>query len=113
MAKIESVKTWPSPKTITDVRSFMGTCSYYRRFIKDFAAIARPMHKLTEKNCPFNWTQECETAFQKLKITLITAPVLGLPGRWIISKLYVLSIWSHLHICPSGFLNLSSHVNEP
>jgi aminoglycoside phosphotransferase len=50
----------------------MGTCSYYRRFIKDFAAIARPMHKLTEKNCPFNWTVECETAFQKLKITLIT-----------------------------------------
>jgi hypothetical protein len=43
----------------------MGTCSYYRRFIKDFAAIARPMHKLTEKNCPFNWTEECETAFQK------------------------------------------------
>ena len=77
--KIESVKTWPSPKTITDVRSFMGTCSYYRRFIKDFAAIARPMHKLTEKNCPFNWTEECETAFQKLKITLITAPVLGFP----------------------------------
>jgi hypothetical protein len=45
--KIESVKAWPSPKTITDVRSFMGTCSYYGRFIKDFAAIARPMHKLT------------------------------------------------------------------
>jgi hypothetical protein len=44
------------------------------RFIKEFAAIARPMHKLTEKNCPFNWTEECETAFQKLKITLITAP---------------------------------------
>jgi hypothetical protein len=36
-----------------------------------------------------------------------------LPGRWIISKLYVLSIWSRLAICPSGFLNLSSHVNEP
>jgi hypothetical protein len=54
------------------------SCSYYRRFIKEFAAIARPMHKLIEKNCPFNWTEECETAFQKLKITLITAPVLGL-----------------------------------
>ena len=75
----QSVKTWPSPKTITDVRRFMGTCSYYRRFIKDFAAIARPKHKLTEKNCPFKWTEECETAFEKLKITLITAPVLGFP----------------------------------
>jgi hypothetical protein len=50
--KIESVKAWPSPKTITDVRSFMGTCLYYRRFIKDFTAIAKPMHKPTEKNCP-------------------------------------------------------------
>ena len=85
--KIESVKTWPSPRNITEIRSFLGTCSYYRRFIKDFAAIARPMHKLTEKNCPFNWTQECEDAFQKLKTALVTAPILAFPDM---SKHFIL-----------------------
>jgi hypothetical protein len=68
--QIESVKTWPSPKTITDVRSFMGTCSYYRRFIKDFAAIARPMHKLTEKNCPKRGRKRNSTIFQKINLCL-------------------------------------------
>ena len=77
--KIESVKARPNPTNITEVRSFLGTCSYYRRFIKDFAEIARPLHKLTEKICPFNWTQECEDAFQRLKTTLISAPYLVSP----------------------------------
>ena len=78
-SKIESIKSWPSPRTTTEVRSFIGSCSYYRRHIKDFASISRPMHKLTEKNCPFNWTEECENAFQTLKSALISAPILGFP----------------------------------
>ncbi|CAG2249051.1 unnamed protein product [Mytilus edulis] len=65
--KIACVKTWPLPKSMTDVRSFLGTCSYYRKFIKSFAEIARPLHKLTEKNCTFDWTNECNEAFEKLK----------------------------------------------
>lgn len=77
--KIDSVKSWPSPKSLKDVRSFLGTCSYYRKFIRNFAVIAKPMHKLTEKNCPFKWTDECETAFQQLKNSLLTAPILGFP----------------------------------
>ncbi|CAG2199376.1 unnamed protein product [Mytilus edulis] len=68
--KIESVKMWPIPNNITDVRSFLGTCSYYRKFIQNFANIARPLHKLTEKNCSFEWTVECNIAFQKLKDVL-------------------------------------------
>ena len=47
--KVSAIKEWPVPKTVTDVRSFLGTCSYYRRFIKWFTEIARPLHKLTEK----------------------------------------------------------------
>ena len=47
--KVSAIKEWPVPKTVTDVRSFLGTCSYYRRFIKWFTDIARPLHKLTEK----------------------------------------------------------------
>ncbi|CAC5385728.1 unnamed protein product [Mytilus coruscus] len=77
--KIESVKMWPIPKTITDVRSFLGTCSYYRKFIQNFANIAQPLHKLTEKNCLFEWTDERNLAFQKLKNALISSPILGYP----------------------------------
>ena len=86
-SKVESVKTWPIPKTKRDVRSFLGTCSYYRRFIQDFAAIARPLHSLTEKNCTFKWTQECEVSFEKLKAALSSAPILGFPDM---SKPFIL-----------------------
>ena len=62
--KIETVKSWPSPKTLKDVRSFLGTCSYYRRFIKDFAAIDRPLHRLTEKNCLLVGLRNAKTHFR-------------------------------------------------
>lgn len=78
-SKSEAVTKWPTPQTVHDVRSFLGTCSYYRRFIKGFADIARPLHKLTEKLNKFQWTTECEDAFQKLKTKLVSAPILGYP----------------------------------
>ena len=77
--KIAAVKDWPTPKTVTDVRSFLGTCSYYRRFIKHFADIARPLHKLTEKGDTFKWTAQCDEAFQQLKSALTSAPILRYP----------------------------------
>ncbi|CAG2196578.1 unnamed protein product [Mytilus edulis] len=52
--KIETVKSWPSPKNIKEVKVSLGTCSYYRRFIKDFVTIAKPLHKLTEKNVQYD-----------------------------------------------------------
>ena len=77
--KVSAIKEWPVPKTVTDVRSFLGTCSYYRRFIKWFTDIARPLHKLTEKTEKFNWTPQCDEAFQKLKVALTSAPILRYP----------------------------------
>ncbi|MES9881596.1 MAG: reverse transcriptase domain-containing protein [Sedimenticola sp.] len=78
--KIEVVKNWPTPKTVHDVRSFLGLCSYYRRFVKHFADIARPLHQLTEKATQYKWTDACEQAFDTLKQALITAPILCYPS---------------------------------
>ena len=79
-AKVEAVKNWPIPKTQTEVRSFIGLASYYRRFIKDFTDVARPLLKLTEKNIPFQWDSSCDDAFQELKTALTSAPILAYPS---------------------------------
>lgn len=78
--KVSAIKEWPVPKSVTDVRSFLGTCSYYRRFIKKFTDIARPLHKLAEKTEKFSWTPQCDEAIKNLKIALTSAPILRYPN---------------------------------
>ena len=78
--KIQKVQEWPTPCNLTEVRSFLGLCSYYRKFIAGFAHIAEPLHRLTKKNVKFVWTEECCQAFVKLKKRLTTAPVLSYPN---------------------------------
>ncbi|GJU53779.1 putative reverse transcriptase domain-containing protein [Tanacetum coccineum] len=78
-AKIESIKDWASPKTPTEIRQFLGLAGYYRRFIKGFSKIARPMTKLTQKSVKFDWGEKAEAAFQLLKQKLCSAPILALP----------------------------------
>ncbi|KAK3095582.1 hypothetical protein FSP39_016324 [Pinctada imbricata] len=85
--KIQDVIEWPTPRTVKDVRSFLGLCSYYRKFVLNFSTIAKPLTKLTEKNQNFRWTNECEIAFQKLKQALVSAPILAYPqseGKFIL-----------------------------
>ena len=77
--KVAAVQEWPQPKNIHEVKSFLGLCSYYRRFIAGFADIAAPLHALGEKNVAFCWTDRHTRAFNELKEKLTTAPVLGLP----------------------------------
>ncbi|GBM38694.1 Retrovirus-related Pol polyprotein from transposon 297, partial [Araneus ventricosus] len=77
--KTKAVVDWPRPETVHDLRSFLGLCTYYRRFVRNFSAIARPLHKLTEARSNFNWTEECEKSFNNLKRALITSPVLTYP----------------------------------
>lgn len=77
--KIEAVKKWKCPETVTEVRSFLGLASYYRRFIQGFSDIARPLHRLTEKSREFEWTNDCDKAFAELKERLISAPILSYP----------------------------------
>ena len=78
--KIETVREWPVPTTQTEVRSFLGTASYYRRFVQNFGTIARPLHRLTEKNRPFLWTTEYQIAFETLRKKLVKAPILAYPS---------------------------------
>lgn len=77
--KVRSVAGWPVPKSVKQVRQFVGLTSYYRKFVKDYAKIASPLHKLTEKGRRFTWTDECQQAFATLKRSLTTAPVLQYP----------------------------------
>ena len=84
--KVEAVKNWPEPKKVKELRSFLGLCSYYRRFVNGFAQIAGPLHKLCGKDVPFRWTEERQKAFDDLKHALCTAPILSYPvlGRQFI-----------------------------
>ncbi|GBM30021.1 Retrovirus-related Pol polyprotein from transposon 297 [Araneus ventricosus] len=77
--KIKAVVDWPRPDKIHDIRSFLGLCTYYRRFVKNFSTIARPLHKLTEAKSNFNWTDECEKSFNSLKQALTSSPILTYP----------------------------------
>ncbi|GKA04368.1 putative reverse transcriptase domain-containing protein [Tanacetum coccineum] len=78
-AKIEAVKNWTSPTTPTEVRQFLGLAGYYRRFIKGFSKIAKPLTRSTQKNKSYIWGEEQESAFQLLKQKLCEAPILALP----------------------------------
>ncbi|KAJ9538873.1 hypothetical protein OSB04_031606, partial [Centaurea solstitialis] len=79
-AKIEAIKNWESPKSPSEVRSFLGLTGYYRRFIEHFSAIATPLTALTKKDVKFEWTSTCEHAFNNLKGKLTSAPILTLPN---------------------------------
>lgn len=74
--KVEAITDWPRPRNVKDVESFIGFGNFYRRFIKDFSKIARPLHDLTKKDVLFEWTPEREEAFNTLKKLFTTAPVL-------------------------------------
>lgn len=100
-SKVEAVVTWPRPKTVTELRSFLGFCGYYRRFVKGYSSLCRPLNQLLKgyqshsqqkeklaktstteyfkRNDPFEsrWDDSCERAFQELKLSLTQAPVLA------------------------------------
>ena len=71
--------SWPEPRNVKDIRKFSGLANYYRRFIKDFAQVARPMNMLTRKNVKWRWEGEEQAAFDELKKAFTTRPVLAAP----------------------------------
>ncbi|XP_075080553.1 uncharacterized protein LOC142166041 [Nicotiana tabacum] len=77
--KIRAVRDWPRPTTPIEIRSFLGLPGYYRRFVEGFSKIATPLTRLTQKGVAFQWSNEYEESFQKLKTALTTTPILTLP----------------------------------
>lgn len=77
--KIIAVKEWPVPVNAKQVRSFLGLTGYYRKFVRGYSEIAKPLHKLSEKKAKFVWTDDCQNAFERLKSALTTAPILAYP----------------------------------
>jgi len=77
--KVKGVLEWPTPKCVKDVQKFLGLANYYRRFMKDFAEIARPIHRLVRKQEKWNWGGEQEEAFRRLKEIFTSEPVLAAP----------------------------------
>ena len=79
--KVEALMSWKRPKSVFEIRSYLGLAGYYRRFLEDFSRIAAPMTRLTRKEVKFEWDDRCEEAFQELKRRLISAPILIVPDR--------------------------------
>lgn len=85
--KVRAVRDWLTPTTAKQLRGFLGLAGYYRKFVRHFGMICRPLTSLLKKGALFIWTSECAEAFESLKQALITAPVLALPD---FSKTFVI-----------------------
>jgi len=86
--KSEAIQSWPPCRDLTELRAFRGTCGYYRRFVENFAGIASPLYAIIRKRVRFEWTTECQEAFEELKLRLINGPILALPideGTYILN----------------------------
>ena len=77
--KLTGIKDWIPPKTVKGVKSFLGFGNFYRRFINRYAEVTKPLNELTKKTKVFKWSQECQTAFKKLKEKFLKKPVLIIP----------------------------------
>ncbi|GBG60205.1 hypothetical protein CBR_g3449 [Chara braunii] len=75
-SKIAAIRDWPTPRTLTELRSFLGLANYYRKFVRNFSTIAAPLRRLLKKEAIWQWDNGCTSALKKLKRALIEYPVL-------------------------------------
>ena len=80
-AKVDAIEKMPCPKYIKGIRSYLGHVGFYRRFIKDFSKIYRPLTNLLQKDAPFVFDDDCVEAFETLKKALTSAPIVQ-PPDW-------------------------------
>ena len=79
--KLACIVNWHAPRTVREVRSFLGLVSYYRRFIPDCSTVMKPLLSLLRKKVRFVWNSLCEEAFENLKTALTSSPILAFPNR--------------------------------
>ena len=79
-AKVELISNFPTPKCVKDIQSFLSHARFYRRFIRDFSAIARCLYDFLAKDVTFEWSQTCEATFDKLKTMLVSPPIMRSPN---------------------------------
>ena len=79
--KLKGIQDWPAPTMVKQVRGFLGFGNFYRRFIRGFSEIAQPLNELLKKDKKFEWTAECQRAFENLKTRFTSKPVLMLPDQ--------------------------------
>ena len=77
--KVLAIEQFPKPVDVSSLRSFLGMMGYYRRFVDGFSEIAAPLHRLLQKNVKFEWNKDCQKAFEELKRSLISAPIMAFP----------------------------------
>jgi hypothetical protein len=92
--KVKVVTDWPTPQNLRELHGFLRFVNFYRRFIKDFTKLARPLNNLTKKNAPWTWNSSQRQAFQALKDTFSQKPILAV---WEPSQL------THLEVNASGY----------
>ena len=79
-AKVEVISKLPHPTNQKEIRGFLGHAGFYRRFIKDFAKVAQPLTRLLQNDVEFEFDDKCKKAFQLLKDSLVTAPIIRSPN---------------------------------
>lgn len=100
-SKIECIKKYPRPMSKEEVKSFTAFANYYRRFIENYAALAKPLNELTRKSQPFIWSNDCENAFNLIRQKLMSPPILQYP---IPEKEYTITVDASQKAC-SGVLS--------
>ena len=86
-SKVSRISDWPTPRNLTELRSFVGLCAYYRRYVPNFSAICKPLFELTQKGVTFRWGRAQEKAMSTMQELLTSAPILGYPlpvGKFIL-----------------------------
>ena len=79
--KLKGIQDWPTPTMVKEVRGFLGFGNFYRRFIRHYSNIAKPLNNTTKKDQPFNWMTECQQDFEELKQCFTEEPVLMMPDQ--------------------------------
>src|SRR5262249_37635789 len=78
-AKIQAMLEFPTPQSVSDIRAFLGTTGFYRRFVKNYSTVAYPLIRLMRKGVPFAWGRNQQTSFDELKKRMTNIPILAYP----------------------------------